>query len=264
MTDYKVLFLDIDGTILKPDGKIDNSTIYAINQVQNKGIEVFLATGRPLHEISFLSEQLNVHSFIGYNGAYATYQEETIVNEPMKKNTVIHFLETAKSYGHDLLFYSADKNIFTSLDSPVIQEMIHHLKFQHNKVYDSGDENGVLSASLINIYEEELEKYQTDEDIHFSPVLAENQNGRNFYDVIRDNVTKGSAITKLLNRISISPDQAIAFGDGLNDKEMLEAVGAGFAMGNAHPLLFDYAKHSTTSVAENGVYHGLQSLGLVE
>ena len=97
MTDYKVLFLDIDGTILKPDSTIDQSTKDAISQMQQKGVEVFLATGRPLHEIADLAEELNVHSFIGYNGALAIYEEQTIVNEPMKGSTIEQFLEIAKN-----------------------------------------------------------------------------------------------------------------------------------------------------------------------
>lgn len=264
MLTYRLLFLDIDGTILKPDGTIDNSTKSAISFIQTKGIEVFLATGRPLHEIAYISQQLNIHSFIGYNGAYAIYKDEIIVNEPMKESTVLHFVRTAGSYGHDLMLYSSEKNIFSSLDSPVIKEMIDYLNFKNNKVYAPGDEKGILSASLINITKDEVSHYYTNEAIHFSPVLTDNQTDRNFYDAIRDSVTKGSAIEKLLNRLSISPSQAIAFGDGLNDKEMLKAVGESFAMGNAHPLLFDYAKHATSSVMENGVYHGLESLGLLK
>lgn len=263
MKNYKVMFLDIDGTILKPDGKIENSTKFAIKHLQQKGVEVFLATGRPLHEIAFIADELDIQSFIGYNGAFASYKNEIIVNEPMNEKTVSHFVKTAKKMKHDLLLYSSEKNIFSSLDSPVIKDMIAFLNFQHNKVFSSGDEKGVLSASLLNISEEDLVFYQTSEDIHFTPVLAKDQKGKNFYDAIRDNVTKGSAIKKLLHRLSIPVECSIAFGDGLNDKEMLSAVGEGFAMGNAHPLLFDYAKHATSTVTDNGVYNGLRKLGIL-
>src|SRR5690625_4568424 len=74
--DYKSVFLDIDGTILKPDHTFTNSTKNAIHQMRTKGIEVFLATGRPLHELDELANQLDVHSFIGYNGAYATHNDQ--------------------------------------------------------------------------------------------------------------------------------------------------------------------------------------------
>lgn len=78
MTNYKILFLDIDGTLLRPDDTIEDSSKKAIAEVKKKGIEVFLATGRPLHEISHIAEELNIESFIGYNGAYAIHKGEDI------------------------------------------------------------------------------------------------------------------------------------------------------------------------------------------
>ncbi|GAE44687.1 hydrolase [Mesobacillus boroniphilus JCM 21738] len=71
MGHYKILFLDIDGTILRPDDTIEDSTKTAINEMKRQNIEVVLATGRPLHEISDLAEELQITSFIGYNGALA-------------------------------------------------------------------------------------------------------------------------------------------------------------------------------------------------
>lgn len=264
MTDYKALFLDIDGTILQHNGTIDKSVKEAIWQVQQIGVEVFLATGRPIHEIASLANKLNIQSFIGYNGAYATYRNEIVVNEPMKETTVRQFIDTAAARSHDLLLYTSTHNIFTSFDSPIVKEMISYLNFQHNKLLSPGDERGVLSGSLINLPERELKFYDIDDEIHFSPVLSSDKNGKNFYDIIRDNVTKGSAIRKLLNRLGFPIESSIAFGDGMNDKEMLAAVGEGFAMGNAHPLLFDYANHYTTDVNNAGVYNGLKTLGLIK
>ena len=128
MTDYKVLFLDIDGTILKPDFTIDQSTKDAISQMQQKGVEVFLATGRPLHEIADLAKELNVHSFIGYNGALAIYEEQTIVNEPMKGSTIKQFLEIAKQHDHEMVLYTNEKNYFTSSDLPSVKEFIEYFR----------------------------------------------------------------------------------------------------------------------------------------
>ena len=91
--DYKSVFLDIDGTILKPDHTFTDSTKNAIRQMRTKGIEVFLATGRPLHELGELANQLDVHSFIGYNGAYATHNDQTFYNEPIHQDIVKQYIE---------------------------------------------------------------------------------------------------------------------------------------------------------------------------
>lgn len=85
---FKALFLDIDGTILRPDHSYSEKTKDAIQQLKNKGIEVFLATGRPIHEIKELATSLNIDSFIGYNGALAIYNNETVVDETMSEELV--------------------------------------------------------------------------------------------------------------------------------------------------------------------------------
>ena len=94
--DYKVLFLDIDGTILMPDHTYSASTKDAISQVKEQGIEVFIATGRPLHEVRELAQELNVDSFIGYNGAFALYKNEVLVNEPMDRDQVVKIIRNCR------------------------------------------------------------------------------------------------------------------------------------------------------------------------
>src|SRR5699024_6885054 len=93
---YKSVFLDIDGTILKPDHTFTNSTKNAIHQMRTKGIEVFLATGRPLHELEELANQLDVHSFIGYNGAYAIHNDKSFFNEPIHKVIVKQYIKISE------------------------------------------------------------------------------------------------------------------------------------------------------------------------
>ncbi|GAE44685.1 HAD family hydrolase [Mesobacillus boroniphilus] len=84
------------------------------------------------------------------------------------------------------------------------------------------------------------------------------------YDVIRDHVNKGIGVEFLLKKLGIKREESIAFGDGMNDREMLKSAGEGFAMGNAHPDLFQYAKHKTTAVTNSGIFNGLKSLGLLK
>lgn len=261
MTDYKILFLDIDGTILRPDDTIEESTKKAVADMQQKGLEVFLATGRPLHEISDLGKELNIHSFIGYNGAYAIYKGKDILKEPMDAHTVKHFLDIAQQHGHEAVMYTHNKNVFTTLDAPIMQEFMEKFHLQKNELFNHEILNHVLGMTLVNLSENEPTLYEQDHNVHLSQVNVEGF--RHSYDVIRDSVNKGFAVEIILKQLGISKEQAIAFGDGMNDKEMLRTVGEGFAMGNAHPDLFAYAKHKTTTVTNSGIYNGLKSLGLV-
>ena len=133
---------------------------------------------------------------------------------------------------------------------------------KHNELFTPKVVNNILGATLINLKATDPSLYQVEESYHFSQVNVEGL--MHCYDVIRDTVNKGRAIKMVLELMNITKEQAIAFGDGMNDKEMLEIAGESFAMGNAHPDLFAYAKHKTTSVEDSGIYNGLKSLGLVD
>jgi Cof subfamily protein (haloacid dehalogenase superfamily) len=263
MTHYKILFLDIDGTILRPDDTIEDSTKLAINDLKQKGIEVFLATGRPLHEIAHLAEELNIQSFIGYNGAYAIHKGQDIFKAPMNSSTVENFLEIAKNNEHKLVMYTHEKNIFTELESSIVKEFIQAFHMKKNEQFSQDDIDKILGITLFNLSENEPALYEKAEpSIHLAQVNVEGL--RHCYDVIREQVNKGIAVQHVLEHLNISRSASIAFGDGMNDKEMLSYVGEGFAMGNGHPDLFQYAKHKTTKVTDSGIYNGLKSLGLVD
>ncbi|HEY2421928.1 MAG TPA: HAD family hydrolase [Neobacillus sp.] len=262
MNTYKVLFLDVDGTILRPDDTIEASTKEAIIQVQEKGLEVFLATGRPLHEIKELASELNIRSYIGYNGAYGIYNGEDLFQEPMDEAAVGRFLTIAKQHQQEVVLYTNKKNIFTNLHTTAIEEFIKTFHLHKNESYSPSVNKDVLGMTLINVEPDEALLYKNEVGIHLSQVNVAGM--EHCYDVIRDKVNKGYGINMVLNHLGIQKESSIAFGDGMNDKEMLMSVGVGFAMGNGHPNLFQYAKHKTTDVTNSGIYNGLKKLGLVE
>lgn len=262
MSSYKLLFLDIDGTILQPDHTYQTSTKEAILQAQEQGIEVFLATGRPVHEIRELGKELNVHSYIGYNGALALHEEKVIVNEPMEKETVLSFCEIARKNNHELLLYTNERNYFTSLDQPEVRQVIDTFQLQENELFSEDVAHRILGGTLISLTEEDTLLYEISSNYRLSQVNVESL--LHCYDIVRKTVNKGSAIKRITEQLGVRREEVIAFGDGMNDVEMLQFAGESFAMANANPDLFQYAKHKTTSVMDSGIFRGLQSLGIVK
>ncbi|MDC3417338.1 HAD family hydrolase [Aquibacillus salsiterrae] len=260
MGTYKVLFLDIDGTILQADHTIEESTRDAVNQVMNKGLEVFLATGRPLHEVYPIAKSLHINSFIGYNGALALYQNKEVVNETIPIDIIQSYLKIAKEHGHEMVLYTSNKNTFTSINSPVVKQFIDYFDLQENELFSDAVIHDILGITVMNVSETDAQLYETN-DIYLSQVNVEGLH--HSYDVIRNTVNKGRAVKAVLDLLNIDSKETIAFGDGMNDKEMLQVTGASFAMGNAHKDLFQYAKNTTTSVNNSGVYNGLKSLNLI-
>ncbi|MED1205524.1 HAD family hydrolase [Heyndrickxia acidicola] len=263
MTNYKILFLDIDGTTLTPDDTIQASTKDAIRQVKEKGLEVFLATGRPLHEIQDIAKELDIHSYIGYNGAYATYKGKDVLKEYMSPFLIEDYLKTAKAHHQEMVLYTSEQNAFTApFEEASVKKFIRAFHLKQNTRFQEEMKHSILGITLLNVNKESIPLYEENYDLHLSQVNVEGL--KKHYDVIRDNVNKGFAVEQILKQLGIPPQATIAFGDGMNDKEMLETAGEGFAMGNAHPDLFQYAKHRTTNVTDSGIYNGLKSLGLVK
>ncbi|WP_318502687.1 HAD family hydrolase [Bacillus sp. T3] len=261
MKDYQILFLDIDGTILRPDHTIEDTTIKAINEMKEKDIHVVLSTGRPLHELTEISAELNVDSFIAYNGSYAIYKGKEIFKKYMDDSILSHYLEIAEENQHDFILYSNSHNLSTNLNSQKSMDFYTKFALTKNKQFLPEHLSHILSATVLTNDQNEQALYPEYEGIFFSPV---NVNGmQNCFDILMDDINKGVAVQSMLSYLDIPREHAIAFGDGLNDKEMLSYVGEGFAMGNAHPALFEYAKHKTTDVHNSGIYNGLKKLGLL-
>jgi Cof subfamily protein (haloacid dehalogenase superfamily) len=262
MENYKILFLDIDGTILRPDNTIEDSTKTAVSAMKEKGIETVLATGRPIHEIREIGEELNISSYIGYNGALAIYKGEEIFSEPMDAENVKAILDVAAKQQHEVVLYTNNRNYFTSMDSRKVEDFKQMFHLRQNALFTEDVLHDILGLTIIARGKDDHRKYNLGNDIHLSQVNIEGM--RHCFDVIRDKVNKGIGVEFLLDRLGIPREASIAFGDGMNDKEMLGAVGVGFAMGNAHEDLFAYAKHKTTAVTDSGIYNGLKQLGLVD
>lgn len=262
MNSYKILFLDIDGTVMRPDHTIEESTKTAISTLQQKGIETVLATGRPIHEISEIAQQLHIDSFIGYNGAYAIYKGKDIFKKPMGRESVRYFLETAEEHEHELVLYSSSKNHFTNMHKPSVEAFKKQFHLNQNEPYTETVSDDILGMTIIAAADSDSKLYAGEKDIHLSQVNVDGF--RHCFDVIRENVHKGTGVNAMLEELDIPHEASIAFGDGMNDKEMIAAAGEGFAMGNSMPELFSYAKHRTTDVMDSGVYNGLKSLGLLD
>lgn len=258
---YKVLFLDIDGTILNEDYVYQNSTKEAILKAQKHGIEVFLATGKPFYEIHELAEELNISSFISFNGAYAIMNGKELFKRSFDQQTTDKIVQIAKENGHELGIYTDHQSEFTNLNALSVKNFIRALHMKKNAKIKPDSIPPALGITLMGVADEDLSPYEIDPNFRLSQV---NVNGTaDCYDIIRLDVNKGIGVQHVLDELGLQKKQAIAFGDGMNDKEMLETVGHGFAMANANPDLFQYAKYKTDSVTNSGISKGLQQLGII-
>src|SRR5699024_4690002 len=257
-------FFDIDGTILKDNQTYDIETKEAINTLQEKEIRTFFATGRPIHEIHPLLEDFNMQSHITYNGAYVIHKGQVLLNATFDKNVLQTIERLSKQYEHELVYYTKHTNYYTNLEAPVSQDFMKALGMKNNEQLPKDSDailEQVLGATILGATEQIHDQYPEMANIHFSQVNIDG--AKQAYDILRLDVNKGIAVNLILEHFDATYKEAIAFGDGMNDKEMFETVGTSVAMGNCKKDLLPYATLQTTTVDNLGVVNGLKQLKLI-
>jgi len=258
---YKIVFLDIDGTILPRNHEIQESTKVAIQELQAKGIHVVIATGRPLIYTVDIADELGINNIITFNGAYARHQGKELFSKEMDKAFIQHALSTAKQQKHNLTLQTIKRNYIAHYSDEPLPEFLFNnlhppLKFEEFKTSET-----ILGATLFLPYHTNSSPYSQGNEYSFSPWTSHYE--FSIFDVTSKSVNKGTAIEDYLKLLGISSEEAVAFGDGMNDVEMLSYVGMGVAMGNAQPGLLPYSNMQTSSVENDGIYNGLKVLGLL-
>lgn len=249
---YKIVFFDIDGTLINEHKEIPADTIKAIAELKERGVEPVIATGRAPYFIKPLAETLGIESFVCLNGAYAVYKGEVLYKREIEKSRLEALVKVAAEHDHGLVFEGEHAFFSDKENHPFVIESVNSLKVDlpgYNPDFWKTD--GIYQVFLhCESHDEHLyDALHTDlKLIRWHPQAI---------DVLPAGGSKAQGIEAMLDKLGLSTAEAVAFGDGLNDKEMLELVGFGVAMGNSHPELLPFADYVTSHVDEQGIRNGL-------
>ena len=256
--DYKIVFFDVDGTITHhKDGSISNSTKEAIKALKNKGIRVVAATGRPLSMCEEIRE-LGIDTFITANGGYVKHNQEVIHKVPMDKNNLQEVFEFANTQNHALSFFTEDFSMNGVKDTQILKALKETLSLNDYPVINPLIYHQEVYLMCLYASDEIVEKY-----IHKFPHLAFERWHPLVLNILQEEVSKSLAVRKVLQYFDIDKSEAIAFGDGENDIDMLEIVGHGVAMGNGNEKLKMVADFVTKRSGEDGIEFALKKHGII-
>ncbi|WP_100330763.1 Cof-type HAD-IIB family hydrolase [Bacillus xiapuensis] len=254
----KLVFFDIDGTLLDHDKTLPAKTKEAVRLLRDKGVYTAIATGRAPFMYEDLRKELDIHSFISYNGQYVVFENEVIYVNPLPPDPLERLIGKAQEKGHPLVFMNELTMKANHSDHAYIHDSLASLKFAHPESLPDFYKDNELYQTLLfcpdeqeRFYEETFPEFTF---IRWHPYSV---------DILPAGGSKAAGIKKMMEKLHFKMEDVYAFGDGLNDKEMLEEVGTGVAMGNAHPLIKAKADFVTADVAEDGIYLALEKLGLL-
>lgn len=254
----KYLFFDIDGTLYDSNKQLPAKAKEAIFEARSNGHEVFIATGRAPFMIKEILKELEIDSYICFNGQFVVYKNEVIYQNEIDKDQLQLVSEFAEQNNHPLVYMNDEKMVASIENHPHVEESIRTLKLQHPKFEKDFYLNNQIIQSLVFCSIEEESSYH-----EAFPQLKFVRWHRVSVDILPKGASKGKAINLLCEKYDIDLKDTIAFGDGLNDIEMLEAVGFGVSMGNGHEEALKRAKHVTTHVDEDGLVNALRYLNLI-
>ncbi|MBM7095989.1 Cof-type HAD-IIB family hydrolase [Bacillus sp. H-16] len=259
MTDKKVVFLDIDGTILDENKQLPKSTRDAVSKLHANNINVAIATGRAPFMFKELREELKINSFVSFNGSYVVFEGQKISGSPLDSERLLELEKDAWYKEHPMVFLDHETGRANHGNHPLIQESMGSLKMAHPPHDESFHKQRDIYQALL-FCEDGHELHYRDNHLGFDYIRWHEK----AIDVLPPGGSKAKGIEAVLERLGISLENSYAFGDGLNDLEMLRYVGTGVAMGNAVEEAKKAANLETDHVGNDGIHKALVELGLIK
>ena len=285
---YKLVVIDLDGTMLNSYGVVTNETKEVIKKVEKQGVEVVIASGRPIDSIKEIAKEIESKNyFIAGNGAiiYDIKNDEIIYEKTLSKEKVLEIIKICEDNSISYNIYTENEILATSLKYNVLYYHKENLKKEESK------------KTKINLVKNMYEYIQNKEDVKFLKITICDESKAVFNSIIRKikeikdievleishmsrktikqgteefeisyyyteisagDVDKWNAIEFLMEKLKIKREEIMTIGDNLNDRKMIENAGLGVAMGQSTPAILKLADEVTSSNDEEGIPQILQ------
>lgn len=259
MSNRKLIFFDIDGTLYNSDKVVPAEAKKAVRHLKEDGHIVAIATGRGPFMYKKLREELGIETYISYNGQYIVFEGQVIYDNPIESSTLEKLSAQAHSNNHPVAFCDEKDLRVSTKEHEHVKAGIGSLKLDFEVSEDKAyfEDNAIYQSLLFCTEEEEREYTASYDDVYFL-------RWHEFcMDVIPAGGSKAEGIKTLLDKMNIDIKDTYAFGDGPNDVEMLELIENSVAMGNGVQEAKAVSRYVTGHVDENGLYDGLKMAGLL-
>lgn len=261
----KALFFDIDGTLVSfRTHRIPASTIQALEAAKARGVQLFIATGRPqviINNLHELQQRELIDGYITMNGAYCFVQDKVIYKSPIPKSDIKALLDFCEAQGKACIVVS-EKDICVCNEDEEVR-FVFYDTLKVDKIREVSKEEALALPDIFQITPFITEE----EEVLIKPYLTHCEIGRwypTFADITASGNTKQRGIDEIIHHFGLKIDEVMAFGDGGNDIPMLRHAGIGVAMGNATDEVKAAANYTTDTVDNDGILKALTHFGIIE
>ena len=258
---YKIIVLDVDGTLLNTDRIITARMKTALIKVQQMGIRIVLASGRPTYGVMPLAKELDMDKHDGYvltynGGQIINVQTGDVLFEKRVKTEMLPLLESrAKKYKFPIFTYNEDTIFTTEISNEhIIQEA--ELNSMRLKEVEHFSEEITFSPYKCMIVSDDLPSLTELENRWKKRLAGELDVFRSeeyFLEIVPPFIDKANTLSVLMEMLGVKSENVIAIGDGVCDVTMIQLAGLGIAMGNAQESVKACADYVTLTNEEDGV-----------
>ena len=285
---YKLIAIDLDGTLLNSYGQISEKNRNALNKAKEHNAEIIIASGRTTDSVRNIANDIGAKSYIICgNGSliYDLQKEEIIYDKFIDKKKALQIIEICeqnsiyyniytenmvitKTLNNNVLFYyqgNASKPDNKKTKINIVQDIykyVEELENQHILKITISDSNSIIFNGIIR-------KLRNIKDIdvldvaHMSRKIIKTGTEETvieyyYTEITSKNVDKWYAIEYLMDKLNIQRQEVMAIGDNVNDKMMIENAGCGVAMGNSAPYIKESADIVVSNNNEDGVAEAIE------
>ncbi len=285
---YKLIAIDLDGTLLNSYGQISEKNRNALNKAKEHNAEIIIASGRTTDSVRNIANDIGAKGYIICgNGSliYDLQKEEIIYDKFIDKKKALQIIEICeqnsiyyniytenmvitKTLNNNVLFYyqeNASKPDNKKTKINIVQDIykyVEELENQHILKITISDSNSIIFNGIIR-------KLRNIKDIdvldvaHMSRKIIKTGTEETvieyyYTEITSKNVDKWYAIEYLMDKLNIQREEVMAIGDNVNDKMMIENAGCGVAMGNSAPYIKESADIVVSNNNEDGVAEAIE------
>lgn len=257
---YKLLVLDLDGTLTNSKKEISETNLKTLIQLQQSGVRIVLASGRPTYGIVPLAETLQLKKYGGfilsYNGGeIIEWSTGEILYKNLLPNEVLPMLyDESKSVNLTILTYDEQYILTENPSDGYVQKEAFLNKMQIRPVDNFLEAAPVpLPKCLIVGDPQQLMQTEAELSLRLQGIISVYRSEPYFLEVVPLGIDKARSLAVLLDKLGLTREEMVAMGDGYNDRSMIEFAGMGIAMANAQDPVKQVADYVTLSNDQDGV-----------
>ncbi len=259
---YPVVVSDLDGTLLNRQHQLSPRTLQVIEKLSDRGVKFVLATGRHHVDVESLRQRLGMQMYlVTSNGAVVHDPDgKVIIQHNLPEQLMPKLIELGRKYRDQDVVSSTYQGDHWYADYP--HQVVMEFSEPQNFKVQIADLSSLPTSNVSKIFylsktgdRDALIPLERELKAHFGDQLNITFSLANCLEIMASGISKASALEEVLRLKGFSMADAVAFGDGMNDFEMLQSAGKGLVMGNADPMLKQ--RLSDFQVIESNQDHGV-------